>query len=43
VGPVGASLLLAAFGAYEIVFWVLASIVFLAGIAVVFAREPATG
>jgi MFS family permease len=43
VGPVGASLLLAAFGAYEIVFWLLASIVFVAGVAVVFTREPATG
>jgi hypothetical protein len=32
-----------AFGAYEIVFWMLASIVFIAGIAVVFAREPASG
>ena len=43
VGPVGASLLLVAFGAYEIVFWLLAATVFTAGIAVVFAREPATG
>jgi MFS family permease len=43
VGPVGASLLLAAFGAYERVFWLLAAVVFLAGIAVLFTRETATG
>jgi MFS family permease len=43
VGPVGASLLLVAIGAYEAVFWVLASTVFLAGVAVLFAREPRTG
>ena len=43
VGPVGASLLLAAFGAYETVFWLLATVVFLAGIAVLFTRETTTG
>jgi MFS family permease len=42
VGPVGASLLLVAIGAYEAVFWLLASTVFLAGVAVLFAREPRT-
>ena len=43
VGPVGASLLLAAFGAYEIVFWLLAATVFTAGIAVVFPRRRGAG
>ena len=42
VGPVGASLLLLVLGAYERVFWWIAATVFLAGIAVLFAREPAT-
>jgi MFS family permease len=42
VGPVGASLLLMAFGAYEIVFWMLAGTVFVAGLAVLFVRD-ATG
>jgi MFS family permease len=42
VGPVGASLLLVALGAYELVFWVMAASVFFAGLAVLFAREPAT-
>jgi MFS family permease len=42
VGPVGASLLLAVLGAYEPVFWCIAVTVFVAGIAVLFAREPAT-
>jgi MFS family permease len=39
VGPVGASLLLVAFGAYEIVFWMLAGTVFAAGLAVLFVRD----
>jgi MFS family permease len=43
VGPVGASLMLVAIGAYEAVFWVLAGAVFLAGLAVLFTREPRTG
>jgi MFS family permease len=42
VGPVGASLMLVAMGAYEAVFWVLAVAVFLAGLAVLFTREPRT-
>ena len=40
VGPVGASLMLLALGAYETVFWIFAGAVFLAGISVLFAREP---
>ncbi len=40
VGPVGASLMLVAIGAYEAVFWVLATAVFVAGMAVLFTREP---
>lgn len=40
VGPVGASLLLVALGVYEAVFWVLACAVFMAGLAVLFTREP---
>jgi MFS family permease len=40
VGPVGASLMLVAIGGYEAVFLVLAAVVFAAGIAVLFAREP---
>jgi len=43
VGPVGASLLLVAVGAYETVFSILAASVFLAGLAVLFTREPGTG
>jgi hypothetical protein len=39
VGPVGASLMLAALGAYEPVFWMLAAAVFAAGLAVLFVRE----
>ncbi|HYE93091.1 MAG TPA: MFS transporter, partial [Terriglobales bacterium] len=39
-GPVGASLLLLALGAYEPLFWLFAAIVLAAGIAVLFAREP---
>ena len=42
IGPVGASLMLVAVGGYELVFWTLAATVFVAGIAVLFAREPAT-
>jgi MFS family permease len=42
IGPVGASLLLIAMGGYELVFWTLAVTVFVAGIAVLFTREPAT-
>jgi MFS family permease len=42
IGPVGASLVLVAVGAYEAVFWILAATVFLAGLAVLFTREPAT-
>jgi MFS family permease len=40
VGPVGAALMLAALGVYESVFWILAAAVFLAGITVLFARDP---
>jgi len=40
VGPVGASLMLVALGAYEAVFVVLAAAVFGAGLAVLFTREP---
>ena len=40
VGPVGASLMLLALGAYETVFWIFAAAVFVAGIALLFAREP---
>ena len=42
VGPVGASLLLVATGTYEAVFWILASAVFMAGLAVLFTREAGT-
>jgi MFS family permease len=42
VGPVGASLMLVAIGTYESVFLVLAAAVFVAGVAVLFTREPAT-
>jgi MFS family permease len=41
--PVGAALLLTALGAYEIVFWILAAIVFAGGVAVLFARETEHG
>ncbi|MBM3221710.1 MAG: MFS transporter [Candidatus Rokubacteria bacterium] len=40
VGPVGASLMLLALGAYETVFWIFAAAVFVAGIALLSAREP---
>jgi MFS family permease len=39
VAPVGASLLLAALGDYEAVFWLLAGTVSLAGVAVLLARD----
>jgi MFS family permease len=39
VGPVGASLMLAAMGAYETVFWVLAGAVFAAGLAMLLVRD----
>ena len=39
---VGASLVLVAVGGYEAVFWILAATVFLAGLTVLFTREPAT-
>lgn len=42
VGPVGAALLLTVLGSYERVFWCIAGTVFVAGISVLFAREPAT-
>jgi MFS family permease len=40
VAPVGASVMLVAIGAYEIVFAILAALVFVAGFAVLFTREP---
>jgi len=40
VAPVGASVMLVAIGAYEIVFAILAAVVFVAGFAVLFTREP---
>jgi len=43
VAPVGASVMLLALGGYENVFWVMTGVVFLAGLAVLFTREPATG
>ena len=42
VAPVGASVMLLAVGGYEAVFWVMAVAVFVAGVAVLFTREPAT-
>ena len=42
VGPVGASLMLAALGAYETVFWILAAAVLIAGLAVLLVREART-
>ena len=41
--PVGAALMLTALGAYEVVFWILAALVFAGGAAVLFAREPERG
>jgi MFS family permease len=43
VAPVGASVMLLALGGYENVFWVMTGVVLLAGLAVLFTREPATG